>query len=84
MSGNGESPSKYFGDSSQLKIWILDSGATCNMTPQVSDIIPWSLDDTDKYIEFLDGHNVTANQKGQIQIKCTAITEIMLSRHCTA
>ena len=35
MYGNDESPSRYFGDSSQLTNWILDSGATCHMTPKV-------------------------------------------------
>ena len=37
MSGNDESPSRYFGDSSQLTNWVLDSGEMCHMTPQVSD-----------------------------------------------
>ena len=40
MYDNDESPSKYFGDSPQLTNRILDSGATCHMTPQVSDFIP--------------------------------------------
>ena len=35
MSGNDESPSRYFGDSPQLTNWILDSGATCHMKLQV-------------------------------------------------
>ena len=39
------------------------------MTPEVSDLIPGSLEDTDKYIEVADGHHVTAKQKGQVQIK---------------
>ena len=39
------------------------------MTPEVSDFIPGSLDDTEKYIEVADGHQVTAKQKGQVQIK---------------
>ena len=30
------------------------------MTPEVTDFIPVSLDDTDKYIEVADGHHVTA------------------------
>ena len=42
MSGNDESPSRDFGDNSQFTNWILDSGATCHMTPQVSDFIPAS------------------------------------------
>ena len=38
MSDNDECPSRDFGDSSQLTNWILDSGATCHMTPEVSDL----------------------------------------------
>ena len=52
MSGNDECPGESFGGSLQLTNWILDSGATCHMTPEVSDFIPGSLEDTDKYIEF--------------------------------
>ena len=48
---NNECSSRYFGDSSQLTNWILDSGATCHMTRQVSDFIPSLLEDTDKSIE---------------------------------
>ena len=48
MSGNDEYPGENFGDSSQLTNWILDYGATCHMTPEVSDFIPGSLEDTDK------------------------------------
>ena len=33
MSGNDKCPSGNFGDSLQLTNWILDSGATCHMTP---------------------------------------------------
>ena len=39
------------------------------MTPEVSDFIPGSLEDTDKYIEVADGHHVTSKQKGQVQIQ---------------
>ena len=39
------------------------------MKPEVSDFIPTSLEDTDKYIEVADGHNVTAKKKGQVRIK---------------
>ena len=68
-SSNYECPSEKFGDSSQLTNCILDFGATCHMTLEVSDFIPVSLEDTDKYIEVADGHHVTAKQKGQVQIK---------------
>ena len=40
MYDNGKSPSRYFGDSSQLTNWILDSGAMCHMMPQVLGLIP--------------------------------------------
>ena len=69
MSINDECKSEKYGDSSQLTNWILDLGATCHMTPEVSDFIPRSLDDTDKYIEVGEGHHVKAKQKGQVQIK---------------
>ena len=39
------------------------------MTPQISDFIPGSLEDTDKYTEVTGGHYVMAKQKGQVQIK---------------
>ena len=39
------------------------------MTPEVLEFIPGSLEDTDKYIEVVDGHLVTAKQKGQVQIQ---------------
>ena len=42
MSGNDECPSGNFGDSLQLTNWILDSGATFHMSPEVSDCIPGS------------------------------------------
>ena len=48
MYGNDKCPSGNFGDNLQLTNWILDSGATCHMTPEVSDFIPGSLEDTDK------------------------------------
>ena len=43
MSGNGECTRGNFGDSSQYTNWILDYGAKCHMTPEVSDFIPGSL-----------------------------------------
>ena len=69
MSINEECPSENFGDSSRLINWMLDSVATCHMAPEVSDFIPGSLEDTDKYIEVVDGHHVTAKQKGQVRIQ---------------
>ena len=69
MSSNGKRSSENYGDSSQLTNWILDLGATCHMTPEVSDFIPGSLEDTDKCIEVADGHPVTAKQKGHVRIQ---------------
>ena len=69
MSNDDDSKSKDYGDSSQLNNWILDSGATCHMTPEVMDFIPGSLEDTDKYIDVADGHHVTAKQKGSVRIQ---------------
>ena len=39
------------------------------MTPEVTDFIPGSLEDRDKFIEAADGHNVTAKQKGSVRIQ---------------
>ena len=60
---------KDYGDSSQLTNWILDSGATFHMTPEVTDFIPGLLEDTDKFIEVAGGHHVTAKQKGSVRIQ---------------
>ena len=51
MSVNDKCPSGNFGDSSQLTNWILDFGAMCHMTPEVSDFIPGSLVDIYKHVE---------------------------------
>ena len=42
MSINDESSSENYGDSSKLTNFILDSGATCHMTPEVSNSISCS------------------------------------------
>ena len=60
---NDECPNEKFGDSSQLTNWILDYGATCHMTPEVSDFITGSFEHTDKYIEVADGHHITGGKK---------------------
>ena len=74
MSSDDEHNSGEYGDSSQLTNWILDSGATVHMTPEVTDLIPGSLEDTDKFIEVADGHHVTAKKKDQYKYKCATIT----------
>ena len=38
ISGNEDSCSRYFSESSQLNNWILYSRATCYMTTQFSDL----------------------------------------------
>ena len=50
MYTNAESPRINYGDISQLTNWILDSGTTCHMTPDIWDFIPGVLVETDKYI----------------------------------
>ena len=60
ISNDEKRENKDYGDSSQLTNWILDSGATCHMTPEVMDFIPGSLEDADKFIEVADGHHVTS------------------------
>ena len=69
MSSDDERKSEKYSDSSQLTNWILDSGATFHMTPEVSYFIPGSLEDMDKYIEAADGNHVTAGKKGQVRIQ---------------
>ena len=66
MSGNEKCTSRNYGDSPQLIHWILDSGATCHMTPEVLYFIPGSLEDTGKNNKVADVHHVTSKQKGQI------------------
>ena len=69
MSGNDEFPSGNFGEISQLTNQMLDSRATCHMTPEVSYFIPGLLEDMDEHIEVSDGHHVMAKQKGHVQIR---------------
>ena len=57
---NDKRKSVKYGDSSQLTNWILDSGSMCHMTQEVSDLIPGSLEHTDKYTEVADRHHVMA------------------------
>ena len=59
MYDNYEFPSRYFGDSSQLTNWILDSGATCHIMQEFQV----SLEDMDKHIEVADRNQVMAKQK---------------------
>ena len=49
MSINSYSPRIDYGDILKLTNWILDSGATCHMTPDISDFIPGLLVETNIY-----------------------------------
>ena len=69
MSDNEEIPSINFGDSSKLTNWVLDSGLTCHMTPDVLHFTPGSLEDMDKHIEVADRHHFRTKQKVQVKIK---------------
>ena len=80
MSGDDEFPSGNFVDSSQYTNWILDYGATCHITPDVSDFISGSLEDTDKHIEVADRHHITEIKKDKYELKCATLTEILLSQ----
>ena len=63
MSYNADSSRKEFEYSSQLTNCILDSGATCHMTPDISDCILRSLVETYKYIEVVYGHFFTVKER---------------------
>ena len=54
MSFNVEFPRRNYGYSLQLNNWILDSCATCHMTPEISDFILGSLVETDNCIKVAD------------------------------
>ena len=69
MSSYDKRESKDYVNSFQLTYWILDSGATCHMTPEVTDFIPGSLEDRYEFIEVADRHHVTAKQKDSVRIK---------------
>ena len=69
ISTNEESLGKNYGYSSQLTDWILDSGETCHMTPEISNFIPGLLMETYKYIKVSEGNFVTEKQTGEVQIK---------------
>ena len=63
MSVNDKCSSGDSGDSSKLTNLIFDFEATCHMTPEVSDFIPSSSEETDKHIEVADRYHVTEKQK---------------------
>ena len=69
MSSNDKIPRRYFGYSLQRTNWILYSGATCLMTPDISNFIPDLSVEKYNYIEVADGHFFAAKQTGEFQIK---------------
>ena len=65
LSHNNYGASDNFGDNLQLIDWILDSGATCNITPQGSNFIPRLLDNTDIIYKLHTDITSWQNQKGK-------------------
>ena len=64
MSTNIESSRGDFGDILQLTNFFKYSDVTCHMTPEISDFVPGSLVEINKYIEVANGHLVTVKQTG--------------------
>ena len=54
---------------SATSIYLSVSSNDPGMKPEVTDFIPGSLDDTDKFIEVADRNHVTAKQKGSVRIQ---------------
>ena len=69
MSSNVESTRRNYRYSLQLTNWILDSGMTFHMTTDISDFIPGSLVETEKYIKVVDGNFIIGKQTGQVKIE---------------
>ena len=65
---NLDIPRGAFEDRLQLTNWILDSGARCNMAPNISYFVMGSLVKADKYIEVEDTDFVTEKKAGESQI----------------
>ena len=66
---NMESTRRHFGEISHPINWILDSGVTCHLTLEISDFLPVSILEKDKYIEFSDVNFITETQTGVVKIK---------------
>ena len=67
MFDNDECPSGNFGDSQELTNWILGSGVMYYMTPEVSDFIPVSLEDTDKKLNLRTDIKSQRNKKDKYE-----------------
>ena len=75
ISSNAESNRIYFGDRLQLTNLILDSGATCHMTPEILDFISISMVEMDKYIEVTDGNFITTKKQEKFKLKYMIIVK---------
>ena len=80
MSSDDELKSGKYCDSLQFTNWILDSGATCHVTPEVSDFILGSLEDTENSLKLRTDITSRQNRKVQYVYKCATITEINSSQ----
>ena len=69
MSTNEEVTRRNYGGRSQLANWILESGATCHMTPDIQDFILSSLVETDKSIKVAYGKFFPAKTESKISNK---------------
>ena len=63
MSDNDKNPSRYFGDSSQLTNWILDSVLFFSYDTTGLVFYPGIIRNTDKCIEVAGGNYITAKKK---------------------
>ena len=48
--------------------WVMDSGATCHMTPYKSDFLPETIRSVNKVVEVADGHTVPATLCGKVLV----------------
>ena len=48
--------------------WVMDSGATCHMTPHESDFLPETVRSANKVVEVADGHTVPATLCGTVLV----------------
>ena len=67
MSTNAESHRRNYGENSQLTYLILDSGASYHITPEISNFIPDSSVETNKYIEVSEGNSSQQNRQRKLK-----------------
>ena len=75
MSSDDQRKSVKYGDILKLTNWVLDSGATCHMTSEVSDFILGTLEDTDNTLKLQTEITSRRNKKVKYKYKCVTITE---------